>query len=190
MRHGPVLVVPRGCPLIGACVKCGGTPANERRLAQVAWAPPWVYATLLLSWIVTIIAYYATRKQAVHDVSLCTRCAADWDRSRGQESIAWISVFVGLSVGTVLLAAEAVAAGAAMMVGAPILGIAGAVIARRKRLRAARISNDETQLLGVDPSIQPYAALPPGQPTPYAPGYAPAPHQQPPLSPHLGPNDR
>ncbi len=217
VRRDPVLILPHGCPLIGPCVKCGAVPANQRRLAKVQWAPPWIYATILISWIITVVAYYATRKQSYHDVSLCDPCAAQWDHSNTQQALALTGALGGLIGGTAFIASEMLAPGVAMLLGAPIIGIAGSIVASRKRLRARRIDDNGVQLLDVDPAVMPYGYLPPAQPAPTnvggqgpghpAPGYltptgadgSPPPaaggHASEPgapytHNPHLGPHDR
>jgi len=169
-RIGDALVVSRGTPLLGACVKCGVPNAIHRRTAHVAWAPPWVYLTALISWLITIAAYYMTRQLSTHEVTLCDVCVEEWDRSGTERTLSAFAAIGSVIAAGGLFASNAIGAGAAMLLGGPVIGIAGILVAARKRLRARRIEGDAVHLLGVDPMVQP-----PGQPPFSSP---PPPHAQ------------
>jgi hypothetical protein len=160
-RIGSALVVSRGTPLLGACVKCGAPNAIHRRTAHVAWAPPWVYLTVLISWLITVAAYYVTRQLSTHEVALCDACVEEWDRSGTERTLSAFAAIGSVIAAGGLIAANAVGAGVAMLLGGPIIGIAGILVASKKRLRAQRMEGDAVHLLGVDPSIRPSSPTPP-----------------------------
>jgi hypothetical protein len=58
------------------CVRCGSRePGGVIRDETVTYVSPWVWLTMLISWLVTLIAYYGTRKRIDVQYYLCPQCA-------------------------------------------------------------------------------------------------------------------
>jgi hypothetical protein len=123
-----------------------------------------VYLTLLISWLITVIVYYYMRKVSRHNVALCDPCAREWDTAGVEMPVAAATGVIGFLAGLGLLAGAYPVVGLALVIGAPIMGIAGAFIAQRKRLTATLVDEHEVRLKGVSPAYPMRPMLPPPAP--------------------------
>ncbi len=74
-----VLMVPRGAELPDdGCMICGGHDGLAGRYKKFQYTPSWIYITILISLLITIILAAILRKNATMDVPLCDRCQKRW----------------------------------------------------------------------------------------------------------------
>ena len=164
-REGALLVAAKGSDLGGACIKCGEPNAPHRKHVNLSYLPPATWFALLLSLPAFVVIALLVRKKSGHWINLCDPCNQAWDKSIGQSAASGFAIVGSLVGAGVLMGLEAFGAGAAMMMAGPFMGIAGLVIAAKKRLRANRVDQVETRIAGageryIQQALQP-PALPP-----------------------------
>ena len=70
-REGDVLVVPSGATLPARCVQCNTPVEDHQEHRKLWWAPPWIFALVLISWLIMLIVYFVVRKGGDVTYSLC-----------------------------------------------------------------------------------------------------------------------
>lgn len=168
------LVTRTGSDLTGACIKCGNPDAPHRRVLNLSYIPPVVYLAILASLPVFILVALLTRKKSDHLIALCDTCQVEWDHSLKMTTASAFSIIGSVFASGALIATNAVGAALAIGIGGPAMGVAGLIVAARRRLRARRIDGQATRIDGVGAGYhrRAQALLP-----------APTPHAAPPAGP-------
>lgn len=143
------LVTRSGSDLTGACIKCGDPNAPHRRVLNLSYVPPVVYLAILASLPVFVLVALLTRRRSDHLIALCDACKSEWDHSLKMSTASGFAIIGSLFASGALIATNAVGAALAIGVGGPAMGVAGLIIAARRRLRARRIDNQATRIDGV-----------------------------------------
>ena len=71
-REGQVLVVPCGCRLPAACVRCG-KPSEDLLSKTFRWHSPWLYILILVGVLFYVIVALVVQKKARIDIPFCHR---------------------------------------------------------------------------------------------------------------------
>jgi hypothetical protein len=149
-RQGKLLIVRARAELPPRCVRCN-EPATWTGPVKLAWNPPWIYLTFLLSLLVLIIVALLTRKTATVVIPLCEthrRRRAKWRVAAGIIIRAGL-LMMGLGW---LVSTEAGAIGLGLGI---LLALIGAIISSRASwiLIPRRIDREYTRLKGCCPEF-------------------------------------
>lgn len=132
------------------CVKCGSAePGGTFRRDMVNYVNPFIWLTLLISGLLTIIVYLVARKQIDVAYYLCPRCA---DRRKiGQVTTSLVSMvsIVGLVVGMLSGGLELTG----MFAAALIISWLGRILVVRPPLRAVSHDQGYFSLKGASPEF-------------------------------------
>lgn len=132
------------------CARCGSTEQGGTiRSDVVTYVNPWIWLTAFISWIITWIAYVATRKRITVQYYLCPDCA-DKRKIRTTTSRA-VSLVSLVGVVAVLFAGEA--ALLAPFIAALTAGSIGLLISARPALRATSHDDGVFLLKGASPEV-------------------------------------
>lgn len=105
-RDGDKLVMHRHAKLPDRCVKCD-LPTNGSYLhRKLSWINPLWVLTILASWIIYLIIYYALRKTAEVDLGLCEAHKAS---RRTGITVGWVVALLGIGAFIFAIVGEALA---------------------------------------------------------------------------------
>lgn len=155
-RQGNLLVVQRGARLPDRCVKSNEL-TKGRLLRRLQWYPPYVYALLVASIPIGLVAALATRKRMTLEIGVSDR----WRAKRWRAIVlAWSLVLLGAA----LLGAAFLRAGEPslpLIIGGPAVFAVGALVAAKgaRLVEPKKIDHEFVWLRGVHPAY--LDALPP-----------------------------
>ena len=147
-RNGNRLVVPKGAPLPGYCVKCGEPVTGEFFKKKFQWHSPWLYLLILIGILIYAIVAMILMKYAEVMVPLCP---AHRQRRRNFMIAGWVmflgSVPAGIFVGSLFPGDEGVGWG--LLTG--FLLFVGAIVAASVNtlMRPKEITADSATFGGV-----------------------------------------
>jgi len=148
-RSGNRLVVPKGAPLPGYCVKCAQPAAGEPIKKIFFWHNPWIFLVALISPIIYIIVAVIVRKRAELMIPVC-----DEHRQRRKNMIiaTWILVLgfipAGILVGS-LISDSDTAGGVGILTSTVLLIAAFVTGAKAATLRPREITDSSATFSGV-----------------------------------------
>jgi hypothetical protein len=174
-RSGRDLIVQKAAPLPDVCVKCGRRDGITRKNVRFSWTPPWIFATALISILITAILSAILTKRGNLDLPLCPECRGRWGKATAAAVLSGLWVVFGFIFMIVAFANEVPALGilfALSLLGVP-LGV-GLGYVRPRRLYARKIDDPTITLVGVHSdsldaivhAAAPQAALPPAATAP------------------------
>ncbi len=148
---GQTLVTQKMVNLSGDCIKCGNPHAPFERTVNLSYVPPATYLALLASLPAFLVIALLIRRKSNHLISLCEPCNEAWGHSNTMGVLSGAAVVGSVVGGAALAGAELIPAACLMLLAGPWLGIAGMLVARKKRIHAKKISDHHVEITGVSP---------------------------------------
>ena len=92
-QHGYGVLMPR------VCVACGSSePSGDYVRRRLDWSPKWTYITLLVSPLLFLVCYFASRKSLQAEYYLCPSCLERERRVRRGTTAGWGAMAASLLV--------------------------------------------------------------------------------------------
>lgn len=114
------------------CYRCNDKTDNTKEL-NVYHANPWIYLTILLSPLLTVIVYYIARKKFIVNLPICEKHSKHRKRFDISMRVTFIVLIVALVVGLILDKMEIVGVAVILLLLLVLVSIGGKIIAIVKR---------------------------------------------------------
>lgn len=152
VRSRNELVLSKGEPLPRVCLKCGRRSEVTHEHREFAWAPPWIWVTLLFGFIWPFILYLVMKQSGAIELPLCADCR----RRRAQATAASVAAVLSVLAGVVSLVVgvargDAALGGAALLAIVVVPTIVQLLVVRPRTVSPSRIDAQRIWLRGVGP---------------------------------------